>query len=343
VFNQKGGIGKTTTSVNLAICLAAAGYRVGLIDVDSQSNAASSLGQHTERAPGSYHLLKGSITLAEALQPSLYPGLTVCRADDELAGLDLELALEPEPHALLRRSLARGELPVDVIVIDCPPALGVLPINALAASTLTVMPVCPEPMAHDGLQRAWRHIHRLRAKLNPGLEIVGILPTMVRDDAQHAGLTATLRQEFGDRVLPVDIPVDVAALQASHNDIPVCVFAPESRISCAYLTLAELVAARIPGGGVGFDRRLAEAALRDWHQTVLLAPPPPVAAPPAPSVSWLASDAESSPSREDDAAQDERLASGQDLSWLAGAVGALAGALGGFGLVVAAHLAGWLS
>jgi chromosome partitioning protein len=296
IFNQKGGIGKTTTSVNLGICLAAAGWRVGLIDVDSQANATSSLGLLPVPARGAYHLLVGEATLEETLVPTLWPGLSVCRATDELAGIDVELVLEEESHTLLKRRLKAGPLPVDVLIIDCPPALGMLPVNALVASDMVLIPVTPEPMAHDGLHRAWRHIQRIRSNLNPRLVIAGVVLTMVRNDPVHAAHSAAVRDELGERVLAIEVPLDPRVLAASDRDLPACVFDPASAAARAYFDLAALVIdqigrlAQAADAGISaadlprFDAARALGSLREWHDTIrpLLPPPAPAAEPEPP-------------------------------------------------------------
>lgn len=285
IFNQKGGIGKTTTCVNLAVCLAAAGYRVALIDVDSQSNATTSLGLVGARASGTYPLLKGNAILGEVMEATAYPGLSVCRADDDLAGIELELALEAEPHFMLRHSLENGPLPVDVVLIDCPPALGMLPVNALAASDLVLVPVAPEPLARDGLHRAWRHIQRVRARLNPKLEVAGIVVTMGREVKVHDALSRILRDELGSRILPHEIPFDPQVVEASRHDVPVAVFDPACPAARAYLALAAALAAHIGRLGRGrkgaapspslpssvtFDADRARATLYAWRKQLSL-------------------------------------------------------------------------
>ncbi|MEI6986046.1 MAG: ParA family protein [Rhodospirillaceae bacterium] len=295
VFNQKGGIGKTTTSVNLATCLAAGGWRVALIDIDSQSNATTSLGLVAMTAPGAYELFKGSVTVAQTLLPTRFPGLSVCRAADELAGIAIDLALQADPHALLRRRLAAGGVAADIVIIDCPPALGPLPINALVASHLVLVPVTPEPMARDGLHRAWRHIQRIRSKINPRLEMAGIVLTMARDDIIHTALVATLHAELGSSMMAIEIPFDPQVPAASQHDIPVCVYDPYCSATRAYLALTEALARtvrRVAGVGAignvatGFDVLKARATLQEWN----LAMSPPLRfladAPASPS-GWL--------------------------------------------------------
>lgn len=255
IFNQKGGIGKTTTTVNLAVCLAAMGRSVALVDLDSQSNATSSLGMTTPVGTGSYLLLSAGGSLAEAMHGCHYPNLSVCGATDELVGADIELAVSASPQTMLRNSIRGQAADVDVVLIDCPPALGMLPVNALVASDVAILPVTPEPLAREGLHKAWRHINRIRVNLNPRLSVFGVLLTMTSDSAIHREFTETVRAEFGSRVLPVSVPRDPMVLTASAQEMPVAVFDPDCRASRAYIRLAvELV------GWVGRPAVAAEAA-----------------------------------------------------------------------------------
>lgn len=246
IFNQKGGIGKTTTSVNLAVCLAAFGKAVTLIDLDAQSNATSSLGHAAVPSVGAYGLIAGAASLDEVTVQTRIPNVSVCAATDELAGAELELALAEDPQHQLARAL-RHIHGAEYVIIDCPPALSMLPVNALAAADLAILPVSPEPMARDGLHKAWHHIQRIRANLNPRLEVAGILVTMIDDQAVHASLAETIRAEFGERVFPFAIPRDRAVVEACTRDMPVALISPDSPSSQAYLTLAAHLLAASPG------------------------------------------------------------------------------------------------
>lgn len=244
IFNQKGGIGKTTTAINLSVCLAALGYTVVLVDLDSQSNATTGLGIVAPPTRGAYELIAGTATLAEVRKPTPYPNLFVCGASDELAGADIELAMAEDPQLRLARALTGLPGDVDYVVVDCPPALGMLPVNGLAACDWAVLPVTPEPMARDGLAKAWRHIQRIRTNLNRHLEVAGILLTMTGTDSMRQGMAETIRAEFGSRVLPVTVPYDPAVVEASSLDRPVVVHAPDSPAAKAYVDLARLIVAR---------------------------------------------------------------------------------------------------
>mgnify|MGYP001810206327 CR=1 FL=1 len=217
-FNQKGGIGKTTTSVNLAVCLAAFGKRVVLVDLDSQGNATSSVGVTSTARKGANELITGTASLTEASRPTRFQGLALCGSSDELAGVDVELAHRPESQYQLRKAVRAEQDEFDFIVIDCPPALGMLPVNALVASDVALMPVVPQPLAHDGLHKAWRHIHRIRENLNRDLLIDGILIPFASNDA---------------------LALDTDVVTASKHDVPVVIYAPECASAQAYLQLTQ--------------------------------------------------------------------------------------------------------
>lgn len=275
VFNYKGGVGKTTTTVNLAVALAALGCRTTVIDLDGQGNATSSLGMTTRVTTGSYNVLAGTADLAEASYDTVYPGLAVCPATDDLASTDLELAMASQPQTQLRQHLEGTRALVDVVVIDCPPALGIMPVNALVASDWVILPVAPEPLAREGLQRAWHNVNKIRLNLNRGLNVMGILLTMAEPADVHDRFAESIRADFGPRVLPITVPRDQAVLEGSAKDCPAVIFAPDSAAALAYVQLAAAVhgailqpagLAEIPGGQKEVVRQTL-ATLRAWRQT----------------------------------------------------------------------------
>lgn len=239
VFNQKGGIGKTTTTVNLAACLAALGRTVCVIDLDSQGNATSSLGVSPPPAVGAYDVMVGRVPLAEAVKPTRVPGVTVCAASDDLAAVDIELAADPNrPQMTLRRRIEASHPGADFVLVDCPPALGMLPVNALAAADGVIMPVSPQPLAHDGLHKAWHHVGVIRNHLNPRLVVEGILITFGEESPEAQVQAETIRREFGFRVFGTVIPHDPVVIAASSKDIPVALYQPEGTVANCYLNLA---------------------------------------------------------------------------------------------------------
>lgn len=242
LFNQKGGVGKTTTAVNLATGLAALGQRVVLIDLDSQCNATKNLGIKALAGDGAYEVLTGKADLDEVSRPTHLPGLSVCAASDDLAGVDIELASDKRSLTMLRNAVRRSSCAADFVIVDCPPALGVLPVNALVAADLVIVPVTPHPMAHDGLHKAWTHIHRIKANLNPTLTVVGILLTMAEEDPLQTDVSAAIEGDFGKRnLLAARIPYDPMVLQASVEGMPVSVSHPDCPAAQAYRALSEHV------------------------------------------------------------------------------------------------------
>ncbi|MGE5547797.1 MAG: ParA family protein [Solirubrobacterales bacterium] len=269
IFNQKGGIGKTTTSVNLAACLAALGHRVALIDLDSQGNATANLGITGPLTRGAHDLFFGTASLAEVLRPTDFDRLSVCGATEELTAAEFQLASVSDPQRCLDRAIDAARGVADYVVIDCPPALGLPTVNALVAGDLALMPASPEPMSRDGLAKAWRQIQRVRANLNHRLDVAGILLTMTASDGLHQAMAATIRAEFGARVLATEIPYDPAVVEASSRDLPVVVHAPDSPAAKAYLDVARTVVARTRaarGTDPAGDAATAGAALRAWHR-----------------------------------------------------------------------------
>jgi chromosome partitioning protein len=245
VFNQKGGVGKTTTSVNLAVCLAALGQRAVLIDLDSQSNATTSVGVTPPVPTGAYHLITGRAGFGDCLKPTPYDNLRLVAGSDELAWADIELALQDNCHAAIQRAFERLPKDIDVVVIDCPPAPGIVSVNALVAADMVVMPVTPAPHALDGLHKAWWNVNRVRGRFNQDLHSIHILLTMTEDGELTERLTEDIIAEFGARVMPVLIPRDAVVTEAAARDVPVTSLAPHSPPARAYLRLSELLLNRL--------------------------------------------------------------------------------------------------
>ncbi len=270
VFNQKGGIGKTTTSVNLAVGLAALGREVILVDLDAQSNATTSVGLSSPAATGAYQLLRGEVDVSHACRPTPYPNLRLVAGSDDLSWADVEIAVKPEPQYVLERALETTPADVDVVVIDCPPAFGILSVNAAVAADVVILPVVPSPMALDGLHKAWWNIQRVRKHFNRDLDTMAILFTMTEESELMHRLTEAIMASFGGRVLPVMVPRDLKVIEAAARDIPLVVLDPETPAAQAYLRLAELALTRLIGTG---NRELPEGArdramgvLREWRK-----------------------------------------------------------------------------
>jgi chromosome partitioning protein len=271
VFNQKGGIGKTTTSVNLAVCLAALGRSVILVDLDSQSNATTSVGLSAPAATGAYQLLRGEVTVADAMRPTPYPNLRLVAGSDDLSWADVEIAVKPEPQYVLEHAFAAIPPGSDIVVVDCPPAFGILSVNAVVAADMVVLPVVPSPLALDGLHKAWWNIQRVRTHFNRHLDAMGILFTMTEEDEMSCRLTEAIIASFGSRVLPVAVPRDAQVVEAAARDLPLVVLNPDTPAARAYLRLAELLLSRMAakdGAQVPADagREQAVETLRAWRR-----------------------------------------------------------------------------
>lgn len=266
VFNQKGGVGKTTTSVNLAVCLAALGQRVVLVDLDSQSNATTNVGVTPPVSTGAYHLLTAKAPFEECLKKTAFDNLRLVGGSDELAWADIELALQPECQDVLTHALAKLPADIDAIVIDCPPAPGIVSVNALVAADMVVMPVMPSPHALDGLHKAWWNVNRVRSHYNRDLHTINILLTMTEEGELTKRLSEDIIAEFGPRVMPVLVPRDNVVIEAAAHDLPVVAMAPQSPPARAYLRLAELLLGRLKtlSGGAAPDRDTAADTLAVW-------------------------------------------------------------------------------
>lgn len=272
VFNQKGGVAKTTTAVNVAVCLAAFGRTVALIDLDSQSNATTNLGLTSPVTTGAYHLITGHARFEDALRPTPYDGLRLVGGSDELAWADIELALGKDPEAGLTRALEKVPAGLDFIVIDCPPAPGIVSVNALVAADAVVMPVMPSPHALDGLHKAWWNLNRVRTRFNQGLGNINILLTMTEEGELTKRLSEDIIAEFGPRVMPVLVPRDAVVIEAAARDLPVAVLASASAPARAYVRVAELLLDRTVGSQEARDA--ARERLNLWQKGVEEAPAP---------------------------------------------------------------------
>jgi len=243
VANQKGGVGKTTTAVNLATALAATLKKVLIIDLDPQGNASTGLGvDRAARQETTYNLLVGDAHIADVITPTMVPGLSVAPSSVDLSGAELELIDVPRREYRLKGVLAEVSGDFDYILIDCPPALGLLTLNAFCAAHSVLVPLQCEFYALEGLSHLVKTVNRIKRAFNPELEIQGVVLTMYDGRNNLSDMVAAdVRNHFGDKVYETVIPRNVRVSEAPSFGKPVLLYDWRCAGSQAYIHLASEV------------------------------------------------------------------------------------------------------
>jgi chromosome partitioning protein len=245
IANQKGGVGKTTTAINLGTALAATGKRVVIFDTDPQGNASTGIDIPPQaRTPSSYHVLTGQASMAQAIQPTKVPNLFIVPGEANLSGVETELMDGGRPQFRLRDAVqalssVEGEA-FDYILIDCPPSLNILTVNALTAADGVLVPLQCEFFALEGLRQLLDTIRAVKTNLNPALEIQGVVLTMYdRRTALSDQVATDVRGVLGDKVYETIIPRNVRLSEAPSHGLPAIVYDQNASGSKAYIALAK--------------------------------------------------------------------------------------------------------
>ncbi len=247
VANQKGGVGKTTTTASVAAWLAQSGANILVIDLDPQGNLTSSLGvDRSSLQNSSYELLVGQSSIADVTLPEVRPGLDLIAARPDLAGAEVELALLDRKETQLRQSMGTQAGFYDAIFIDCPPSLGLLTINALSASDFVIIPIQCEYLALEGLMQMMESIGLIQRRINPGLSVLGVVMTMFDGRTRlSSDVVENVRTHFSGHSFEAIIPRSVRLAEAPSYGQTIVDYAPESSGALAYRALSNEVARRL--------------------------------------------------------------------------------------------------
>ncbi|HYG90809.1 MAG TPA: AAA family ATPase [Azospirillum sp.] len=266
VYNQKGGVGKTTTSVNLAVSLAALGKNVVLIDFDPQSSASGNFLLEKEAKIGIHDLLNQEVFIEDAVTPTTFDGLSMVSGARKLYSLEHALDRQGGSQRKLRRALHFTENAPDYIVIDCPPALGHLAAGALAASDRLIVPVFPGGYALDGLKRTLTVVEHIQNGMNPHLKLAGILMLSLTNDQVGRESLAKVGEEYADLMFRTAVPYDADVVKATYRRMPASIFNPEGRTTARFLALAWEI---IHGRGKALpdaEQNQGLQRIQQWHE-----------------------------------------------------------------------------
>jgi chromosome partitioning protein len=245
VANQKGGVGKTTSTVNIAACIAVTGARVLLVDLDPQANASSGLGFRGGSGPTVADVILDGAPVRDAIQPTQIANLDIVVSEPDLSSAAIELPGRADRERLLSTALADVRADYEYIFIDCPPSLDLLAVNALTAADRLIIPVQCEYFALEGLSRLMETITAVRARLNPGLGLGGLLLTMHDSRTRVSGdVVAEVRRHFPDAAYATVIPRNVRITEAPSHGLPVTLYDPTCAGAQAYIAVAKEVVAR---------------------------------------------------------------------------------------------------
>ena len=266
VANQKGGVGKTTTAINLAACLALSGQKVLIIDIDPQGNASSGLGVNLrENQKGIYELLAGNASLDQVIYPTEIDTLKIIPSNVDLAGAEIELVGRDHREKILSMALNGVNAEYEFVVIDCPPSLGLLTLNALAVSRSVLIPMQCEYYALQGLSQLLKTLKRIQKSINPDLKVEGILLTMY--DARtllNGQVENHVKKYFSEFLMKTIIPRNIRLSEAPCHGKPIVLYANRSKGSDSYVELAQEVIQRTKGAIVSPKTELQEITYEEW-------------------------------------------------------------------------------
>ena len=266
VANQKGGVGKTTTAINLAACLALSGQKVLIIDIDPQGNASSGLGVNLrENQKGIYELLAGDASLGQVIYPTEIDTLKIIPSNVDLAGAEIELVGRDHREKILSMALNGVNAEYEFVVIDCPPSLGLLTLNALAVSQSVLIPMQCEYYALQGLSQLLKTLKRIQKSINPDLKVEGILLTMY--DARtllNGQVENHVKKYFSEFLMKTIIPRNIRLSEAPSHGKPIVLYANRSKGSDSYVELAQEVIQRTKGAIVSPKTELQEITYEEW-------------------------------------------------------------------------------